>query len=489
MLNFIVGIVESTTESNDVFTFSSLLLVIFTALLVILVVHTVSTNKQSKNAPPRMTHYLPVGHIVGFGMHPVKFIQDGRKKFGDMFTARILNKDMTFLTHPDVYDLFFKGTDDELGLREVYKFMTPVFGKGVVYDADSQMMMEQVKFVSSGLTTQRFHHFVDVFEEEVDNKIKQLGETGTFGCTDTMADLIIFTASRSLLGNGIREFLETKGLGTLYHDLDAGISALSFFYPGIPQGQRDRASTAIRSIFSELIEKRKLNPDDDQDVLNELLNAKYRESGEPVPKEHIIGVLIAGLFAGQHTSTIAISWTLMSIISNKHIYEKVMEEQKRIMCEDNAKLSYDKVMEMEYLERCMREALRMYPPLIMLMRYVKKARKWGDYIVPKGNVLVVSPSVTGRCEDVYENPDVFDPERFAEPRKEHEKKRHANLAFGSGRHKCIGENFAILQVKSIISKLLRTYDMKLLGKLPTIDYTSLVVGPTTPCVIEYKKRF
>src|SRR3989338_10548230 len=107
---------------------------------------------------------------------------------------------MTFITHPRAYDVFFKGTDDELGLREVYRFMKPVFGAGVVYDAKStEIMMEQVKFVSSGLTTQRFHHFVDVFEEEVELKAKKLGDSGTFEAAETMADLIIFTASRALL--------------------------------------------------------------------------------------------------------------------------------------------------------------------------------------------------------------------------------------------------------------------------------------------------
>jgi sterol 14-demethylase len=394
---------------------------------------------------------------------------------------------MTFITHPRAYDVFFKATDDELGLREVYRFMKPVFGTGVVYDAKStEMMMEQVKFVSSGLTTQRFHAFVDVFEEEVDYKVKKLGNSGSFDVGETLADLIIFTASRSLLGPGIREYLETKGLGKLYHDLDAGISALSFFYPGLPQGERDRAKNAIYSIFSELIEKRRKNPDEELDVLNEMLHSNYRD-GSAIPKDHMIGILLAGLFAGQHTSTIASSWTLINIVGHKDIYKKVMEEQDRVMGTDaDAKLSYDRVQEMDLLERCMREALRMYPPLIMLMRYVKKARKWENYTIPKGNVLVVSPSVTGRS-DVYTNPDQFDPDRFAEPRKEHEKMRHANLAFGSGRHKCIGENYAILQVKSILSKLLRTYDMELIGKIPTINYSSLVVG-NEPCSIKYSLR-
>jgi sterol 14-demethylase len=482
--------VEEVAGSGDAITIGSVIMFIATAAIVACVISLVIGNGTKKGQPPRMPHYIPfLGNIVSFGKHPVNFIKEGAKRYGDVFTTKILNKEMTFVTHPRAYDTFFKATDDELSLREVYGFMSPVFGKGVVYDAKStEMMMEQVRFVSSGLTTQRFHQFVDVFEEEVRLKSQKLGKSGEFDTVDTMGDLIIYTASRTLLGPSIREYLENKNLGKLYHDLDIGISPLSFFYPNLPQGIRDRARNEIYKLFSELIEKRRKNPDLEQDVLNAMLDARYKD-GEKLPDSHIIGILLAGLFAGQHTSTIASSWTLLNIVNDKNIYKRVMEEQDRVMGTDpNAKLTYDKVQEMELLERCMREALRMYPPLIMLMRYVKKPRKHGDYVIPKGNVLVISPSQCGRCEDVYENPDVFDPDRFSDPRREHEKLRHGNISFGGGRHKCIGENFAILQVKSIISTILRTYDMELVDKLPSINYQSMVVGPVQPCKIRYTAR-
>ena len=227
---------------------------------------------------------------------------------------------MTFLTHPRAFEVFFKAYDDELGLREVYRFMRPVFGAGVVYDAQSsEVMMEQLRFVTGSLTVPRFRLFTGIFEEEVKLKFAKMGDQGEADVFDILSNLIIYTASRCLLGHEIRHYLEDKNLGQLYHDLDEGISALSFFYPWLPSKQRDVACKKVFQIFQALIDERRKNMDEvHEDVLDTLIRSTYK-SGEKLPDAHICGILLAGLFAGQHTSSIASSWTLMLILSNPEI--------------------------------------------------------------------------------------------------------------------------------------------------------------------------
>lgn len=257
----------------------------------------------------------------------------------------------------------------------------------------------------------------------------------------------------------------------------------------MPQSQRDRATKKVFAVFQQLIDQRRKDPSKKyDDVLDSLINGTYK-NGTAVPDSHICGILLAGLFAGQHTSSIASSWTLMHIIADKDLYKRVMQEQKTVLeGKLDAPLSYESLREMELLDRCMKEALRMHPPLIMIMRYVKQAREYKGMTIPVGNVLVVSPSFGGRHPAVFENPDKYDPDRFDEIRKEHEKCPHAYLGFGSGRHKCIGEAFATLQVKAILSCILRKYEMEMTTKLPGVSYKSLVVGPDAPRNMRYKKR-
>merc|ERR1712127_551677 len=154
---------------------------------------------------------------------------------------------------------------------------------------------------------------------------------------------------------------------------------------------------------------------------------------------------------------------------------------------------------MELLHNCMREALRLSPPLVLLMRKamrdipVSVPTKHGsnekvDYVIPKGDIVMVSPSVGMRLEHVFKDPESFDPDRFAEGREEH-KTPYAYLGFGGGMHSCMGQNFAFVQAKTILSVLFRNYDIKLLcDEFPVCDYQAMVVGPKGNCRIRFKKR-
>merc|ERR1719343_1294791 len=105
---------------------------------------------------------------------------------------------------------------------------------------------------------------------------------------------------------------------------------------------------------------------------------------------------------------------------------------------------------------------------------VKTAEK--TYIIPKGDMVGISPSVGMRLGEVFKDPDKFDPDRFAEGRDEH-KIPYAYMGFGGGMHSCMGQNFAFVQVKTILSVLFREYDMEMVSdRMPEIDYEAMVVG-------------
>eukprot|EP00817_Percolomonadidae_sp_ATCC50343_P004640 CAMPEP_0117423666 /NCGR_PEP_ID=MMETSP0758-20121206/4233_1 /TAXON_ID=63605 /ORGANISM="Percolomonas cosmopolitus, Strain AE-1 (ATCC 50343)" /LENGTH=398 /DNA_ID=CAMNT_0005206969 /DNA_START=195 /DNA_END=1391 /DNA_ORIENTATION=+ len=396
---------------------------------------------------------------------------------------------MTFIVHPKDFAPFFEARDTHMDQRAVYKFMSTVFGKGVVYDAESSdVMMEQLRFVMAGLKTDRFPRLVQIVEEEVFAQMKQMGDEGEVDLMDMLAKLIIFTASRCLLGDGVRSYLENKNMAQLYHDLDDGISPAAFFIPGIPQKKRDVSVKEIRHIFQQLIDYRKAHPEDDveKDPLHTLLRATYR-SGKPVPEEHMIGILLAGLFAGQHTSSITSTWTLMNILKDPRIEKKVLEEQENVVGFRDENLTWATIKKMTYLENCMNEALRMFPPLIMVMRRVAKKVKVGNFTIPKGDIAAVNIAASSRLPDIYTKPNEFEPERFE--RLEHKKYPHSDVLFGSGVHRCLGENFARMQVKSIISILMRHYKFELTGpSFPEVSYLSLVATPNQKCMVSYKKR-
>src|SRR5262249_55584914 len=100
-------------------------------------------------------------------------------------------------------------------------------------------------------------------------------------------------------------------------------------------------------------------------------------------------------------------------------------------------VSHASLRELSFVENAVKEALRMHPPLFMLVRVAKKDFVYRDWFLPAGTWILISPTVSHRLPEVFRDPDSFDPDRFMPPREE-DKRDFAYIAFGGGRHKCLG---------------------------------------------------
>jgi sterol 14-demethylase len=165
----------------------------------------------------------------------------------------------------------------------------------------------------------------------------------------------------------------------------------------------------------------------------------------------------------------------------------VLTEQDETLDRDEP-LSFDALRAMALLDRGVKESERMHPPLILLMRKIKRSFSYKQYEIPAGWLAMVSPAVSNRVDEVFTEPDRFDPDRYAPGREEDKKARFAQITFGGGRHGCIGMTFAYLQIKTIWSVLLRRFDMELIHKNAEPDYTTFVVAPRQPCIMRYSRR-
>lgn len=105
----------------------------------------------------------------------------------------------------------------------------------------------------------------------------------------------------------------------------------------------------------------------------------------------------------------------------------------------------------------------------------------------QGDIVAASPNFSHVLPTVFDNPLEYDPDRFAAPREEDRRKPFSFIGFGGGRHACIGQNFAYLQIKAIWSVMLRNFDFELLDPVPDADYDSMVIGPKK-CRVRYTRR-
>jgi sterol 14alpha-demethylase len=444
---------------------------------------------------------------------------------------QIFHKRLTFLIGPEAQEIFFKASDDVLSQQEVYDFMKPVFGAGIVYDASKKNRQVQFQAMANGLRTSRLKAYVHKVEDETRKYLRQEWGNGS-GVVDiltALSELTILTASRCLHGEDVRTHI-FKEVQELYHDLDHGLTPLTVFWSNAPTAahrKRNAARNKMVELFTAVIRQRRAHPErsDGTDILSLFMDIKYKD-GTPITEEQVTGLLIALLFAGQHTSCITRSvfvllffltmaifvlaavflnisslfnfydnstWTSFFIANDGALLDRVLEEQKQVLKGDmRKKLDFDDIQNMELLHNCMRETLRMCPTFIMILR--KAEREFSitvnnkKFTVPKNDYVVVSPTVSMRQKSTFPDPDTYDPHRYAAPREEH-KQPYAYMGFGGGMHSCMGQNFAFLQVKTILSIMLREYEIERVAKtMPEIGYDDMVVGPKGDLRIRYTKR-
>ena len=186
------------------------------------------------------------------------------------------------------------------------------------------------------------------------------------------------------------------------------------------------------------------------------------------------------------------SYIILEWIHHQHdqIGQRIKDEM--IRAPDNGEISIDYLNSMEYVQACIYEVIRMHTDLLLSLRHAgENIPLSNEKFIPQGNI-VVNP-LTG-ATDLYLHPNKFDPERHLKPREEMKADPYRVLPFGRGRHPCIGERYAKMQIKLILIRLTRVSHMEIMPQ--SINYqttinrkqTSGFSRPTIPVFVKITKK-
>jgi sterol 14-demethylase len=444
---------------------------------------------SARGAAPMLPGGLPwLGHALALRRDPVALLLEGGRRFGDVFSIRLAGTRVTVFLGPRAHGVFFQLPETRLSAREVYRFTTPIFGRGIVYDTTPETMDEQMGFLYPALRDDRLRAYTRAMQDEVEAYVAGWGDEGEVDLAAAMNELTVFVASRCLVGESFRRAL-TPDLAHLFHDLEGGINLLGFVNPWLPLvpafRRRDRARARLGTMIGAALAERRAHGPRGGDFLDTLIDARYAD-GRPLTDEEIVGLLVATVFAGQHTSAVMATWAAVLLLEHPEHLARVLDEQRDVL--DGEVIGLEHLRRLVVLERAVKEAERMHPPLVMLMRRVMEDIEDGDVVAPAGSLAMVSPAAAHRLAHVFAEPDRYDPDRFAPGREEDRRARNALIGFGGGHHRCIGSAFAQQQIKIIWSVILRRFELTLATSDHRPDYATFVVGPRPPCRLRYRRR-
>jgi sterol 14-demethylase len=440
--------------------------------------------------PPKLKGGLPLlGHMISFARNPYGFMKRAHDEAGEVVAFKMLGQNIVLLTGATASHAFYRAPDEQLNQSAAYKLMTPIFGEGIVFDAPLHRKDEQLKMLMPSLQMSAMKQHSSKVVQEVEDMIRDWGDSGEVELVEFMKQLTINTASHCLLGREFRYEMSAE-FASIYHDLEKGINPVAYHYPYLPIPafkKRDRARARLQQLVGDIIQKRKQQTEKPSDMFQTLIDATYKD-GTKLTDNEITGMLLGAIFAGHHTSSGTSAWVLLEMLKQPHLLREVRQEIEDLLGSDG-EVTFQSLREVPKLENVLKEVLRLHPPLIVLIRQVDEDLQVGPYLIPKGDMVWASPPVTQRMASLFPNPEVFDPDRYAEGREE-DKNLDAWQPFGGGKHKCSGNAFAMFQIKAIFCILLRRYEFELVDSPEQYvdDYTQMIVQPKAPCRVRYKRR-
>ncbi len=452
-------------------------------------VRSTSLSPRAARAVPEITGGRPlIGHLMDFQKDPISMLLRGWREQGELVRFRLGPREFFLFTGPEAHDFYFRASEDQLSPKDVYQFTVPIFGRGVAYDVSHELMSEQLGFLYPVLGDAAMHRFARIMFEETRQFADALGDEGEIDLPRAMNELTVKIASHCLLGEDVRNQLDA-GFAEAYHDLENGMNTLGFFFPKLPTKAhriRDRARRRVAGFFARIIEGRRSSGDRPDDFTQALIDARYKD-GRALSDDEITGILLTVLFAGQHTSTVLATWTLLELLRVPAYVARIRDEMQDVYRASET-VSFESLKQQVALEHAVRENERLHPPLIMLIRKALKPLRYKNHVVPAGAMAMVSPSVSHRLPHLFADPDRFNPDRFAPPASEDKQHHYALIGFGGGKHRCMGKHFAFMQLKAIWTVLLDRFDFHSDTEFPEPNYGSWVTGPKEPCRVRYRRR-
>jgi len=192
-----------------------------------------------------------------------------------------------------------------------------------------------------------------------------------------------------------------------------------------------------------------------KDLLDLLLDAQDPASGVGLTSEEVKDQAITFV---SHTLAFAIAL----IATHPHVGARIRQELDEVLGDGKTVDKYEQAAKLPYLTAVIKETLRMYPIVPELNRVLSEDTNIGGYDVPKGTRVLLGIIALHYNPQVWKNPTSFDPERFLQNEDNDVAGFFAHTPFGYGRRSCIGQNFAMLELRMALAALVRRFDFALL---------------------------
>jgi len=221
--------------------------------------------------------------------------------------------------------------------------------------------------------------------------------------------------------------------------------------------------TSLGKTILQVAEKRRRENRKASDFLGMLMEARDRDSGQGMSDSQLVKEIMTLIVAGHETTASTLNWTWYLLSQNPHADAKLSRELVGLSASDPPNV--DDLKQFTYTRQVIEEALRLYPPGWLMTRKASHDDQIGDYFVPAGTEIYISPYYIQRHPNLWEAPDLFNPDRFGSDGLQD---RHplAMIPFSVGPRNCIGEHLARMEMQIHLMMIARSLRLRYVENNP-----------------------
>ncbi len=413
------------------------------------------SKDYSKKLPPGQAGLPLVGETLDFMKSPVAFADKRRTKYGKVYRTHLLGSNTVYLIGPKANQWVFAGEGKYLKNRWIYTIRR-LLGADSLAMINGDAHRKRRTLLQPSFKYEMMQSFVPEIRELVNQHLITWEAQDHIIFTDRMRDLAFEIIASFLFGEQYKQ-LDLKALSRLFEQWKSGVFSIPVNVPFTTFGKALRARQTLFNNLQDIINTRRANPTDKHDILNTLMHGKD-ENGQILSDSTIIDELHLMLFAGHDTTVSANTSVFMLLAQHPDALAQARAEQVAFSDEDLSNI--EKLKQMPYLDAVIMEAMRMYPPIANMFRETTQDTEFEGYHIPKGWAIATSQSAAHSDPEVWPQAQTFDPSRYV--RGEHKQKAFSHIAFGGGPRLCLGQNFAMIEMRIILATALRHYTWHLL---------------------------
>ena len=424
---------------------------------------TIAATAPPRNAPGPRGHFL-LGNLSTFKRDPIGMLLDLHHEFGDVVRNRLGPYVTHAVIHPDFVKYILQDNYKNYVRGKFYARFKLFFGDGLL-TMDGPAWLQHRRIAQPLFHRRTVEEVATIITTATTAMLERWEAHTAHGApVDMVPEMMRLTLSilgQTILGLDISDAAPEVGQAVRV-GLRAMMPAASLnemIPPWIPtpyNRQVRRAQRTLHQIVDRVIAEHRRGDRDSTDLVALLLASRDEETGAGLSDREVHDEVMTIFLAGHETTGTGLAWSLYAIAKHPEVRRKLEAEVDTVLSgrtptlEDLPRLPYSRMV--------VEESLRVYPPIWGFTRDAVAEDEIGGYHIPAGSSIFLSPYITHRHPAFWDNPDAFDPERFA-PEQAAARPRFAYFPFGGGPRKCIGNHLALLQMQLAVAMIAQRYHL------------------------------